>query len=190
MVVNHRNRLHRWLGRVAILILAIGIALNFSYFLRLFYPIHFRDKIERHAQENDVDPMLLAAIIRSESRFRPQVVSAKGAVGLMQIMPETGTYIAQQIGFLDFTVEQLQDPDVNIRLGAWYVSDLQRQFNNNLPVVLAAYNAGRGNVRQWLENGVWDGTEENLDDIPFKETKQYVGSVLEDYDRYHRLYVE
>ncbi len=185
-----KSRFRSWLKRGAILVIALGIALNASFVLRMFYPIHFRDKIERHALEMDVDPMLIAAIIRSESRFRPQVVSSKGATGLMQIMPETGTWISEQMGYSEYGVEQLLDPDVNIRLGTWYVSSLQRQFSGNFPVVVAAYNAGRGNVRQWLDSGVWDGTREGADNIPFAETSRYVKQVLRDYDMYHRLYVE
>ena len=187
---NTKRRIVRWVKRILILVIALALAMQASFILRIFYPIHFREKIERHARELDVDPMLITAIIRTESRFRPQVVSNKGAVGLMQIMPDTGVWVAEQMGDIDFEADQLLDPDVNIRLGTWYVNSLQKQFGGNLPVVVAAYNAGRGNVRQWLDNGVWDGTREDAESIPFPETRKFVRLVLKDYDMYHRLYVE
>ncbi len=186
----NRSRIIRWLKRSIILFIALVVALQANFVLRIFYPIHFRDKIERHSRENDVDPMLIAAIIRTESRFRPQVVSAKGAVGLMQIMPDTGMWIAEQMGLMDYDAQMLPDPDMNIRLGTWYVQSLQKQFSASLPAVLAAYNAGRGNVRQWLDSGLWDGSLDDLESVPFSETRKFVQQVLKDYDIYHRLYVE
>ncbi len=189
-MVKIRNRVAVWLVRLVVISIGILIIINASWAQRFFYPIHFRDKIERHARDLDVDPMLVAAIIRNESRFRSQVISAKGAVGLMQIMPDTARWIAEQTGIPDFSEENLLDPDTNIRMGSWYISSLQRQFYNQTAVVLAAYNAGRGNVAAWLADGVWDGSEAAIDRIPFAETEKYVRQVLQDYHRYHKLYVE
>ena len=106
----------------------------------------------------------------------------------MQIMPETAQWIAQQQGITDFDQEKLLDPETNIRFGCWYLDSLNKEFSANQPLVIAAYNAGRGKVKEWLKNDVWNGDEKQTDRIPFKETGQYVDNVLKNYVAYKAIY--
>lgn len=155
--------------------------------LRLFYPIHYAAEISVHTQTLDLDPYLIAAIIRVESNFQPEVRSAKGAIGLMQLMPETARWVANRLGY-DFITLRLTDPNTNIQLGTWYLAFLKREFDDNLIAALAAYNGGRGNVERWLAESRWNGSRERLRDIPFLETRLYVQKVLAVYGWYRKLY--
>ena len=123
-----------------------------------------------------------------ESGFDPNAKSVKGAMGLMQIMPETGTWIAGMLGIEDFKTNDLYNPKVNIRLGSWYISKLFDTFGGNLAIAIAAYNGGEGNVSQWLKDGRWSGDIEELEDVPFKETSNYIRSVRLVYSVYEKLY--
>ncbi|MEW5921778.1 MAG: lytic transglycosylase domain-containing protein [Bacillota bacterium] len=158
------------------------------FFSRLLYPLPYKEIIVEHSHRYNLEPQLVAAVIRVESNFHSGAVSAKGARGLMQIMPETGAWAAAQVGMNDFAPEKLFDPLVNISLGTWYLQDLYRNFSGNTYAALAAYNGGRGHVKRWLEEGIWDGSRENLEDIPFAETRIFVLKVEKAYRRYHQLY--
>lgn len=157
----------------------VALALsNQRWIWRPFYPIRYRDELVRESQRNGLDPYLVAAIVRTESGWRPSAVSTRGAIGLMQIMPETGRWAARQLGLDGFTEQWLFDPEINLRIGCWYLAELKREFNGDQVIVLAAYNAGRGNVRQWLNSQRWDGQPENVGDIPFQETRTFIARVL------------
>ncbi|WP_135555278.1 lytic transglycosylase domain-containing protein [Paenibacillus cymbidii] len=158
---------------------------------KLMYPIHYRDEIEAGAGRYAVDPLLIAAIIRVESNYKPEPRSRKGAVGLMQLMPDTAEWIfGMEDGLRNLTLDDLDDPAVNIKVGSKYVDLLVKQFEHNLAEVLAAYNAGQGNVVKWRQTGVWDGKPEHIADIPFAETRKYVDRVLYYYDKYVQVYSE
>jgi soluble lytic murein transglycosylase len=154
--------------------------------LRL-YPLEYQAQVVARSAEYHVDRNLVWAIIRVESGFKPGATSVQGARGLMQIMPETGEWIARQMG-LPYNPQMLYDPDYNIRVGTWYLSELQTEFGGDTVLALAAYNGGRTNVRQWLNERQWTGENHTLEQIPFKETRLYVGKVLRDQDRYRVLY--
>lgn len=156
--------------------------------MRLFYPFHYREQITGSARAYRVDPLLVAAVIHTESGFRENAVSARGARGLMQVMPSTAEWVAERIGYPSFSVEMLFDPRCNIEIGTWYLADLFKQFGGSAAVALAAYNGGRGEVERWLQQGIWDGTEANLAQIPFTETRAFVLRVLKTYQRYNQLY--
>jgi soluble lytic murein transglycosylase len=151
------------------------------------YPLLYEREIARYAAENALEPWLLAAVIKNESRFRAGAVSPTGATGLMQVMPQTGEWIAGEMKIPRFSPQLLKEPAFNIRLGAWYLRLLARHFGSE-NVALAAYNAGRGHVEAWLEDGEWDG--KSADGIPFEETRKYVRRVLADKAAYRRLYRE
>ncbi|MFY9536511.1 MAG: lytic transglycosylase domain-containing protein, partial [Bacillota bacterium] len=138
--------------------------------------------------KHDVDPFLITAVVRVESRFRPEAVSAKGAMGLMQVMPDTSNWIARELGIQGFDTEMLYDPATNLDLGTWYLAFLFRECNGDLVCALGSYNAGRGNVSKWIEEKRWNGTEKDLDSIPFRETRDYVKKVLRLYNKYHEVY--
>lgn len=131
---------------------------------------------------------MVAAVIRTESKFVSQARSPKGATGLMQMMPETAKWVAEQTDDSDFTLRDLENPEVSIRLGTWYLSSLRKEFNNNEILVLAAYNGGRGNVKQWMRQYGWTMSFKDISQIPFEETREYVGKVLRSKQRYKELY--
>lgn len=157
------------------------------WFWRIFYPYPYRDSVLTYAQEYSIPPNLVIAVARVESKFRPNAVSPRGAKGIMQLMPETAQWIAQQMS-IEYKVEDLFEPDYNIRLGCWYLAHLLHDFQGNLPAALAAYNSGRGRVNQWLEDKIWDGSLENISQIPYKETREFVERVTHDLKMYNILY--
>ncbi|OUM97746.1 MAG: hypothetical protein BAA04_10875 [Firmicutes bacterium ZCTH02-B6] len=156
--------------------------------LRRLFPIPFAREIAAAAEANALDPFLVAALVRVESGFNPRAVSSRGARGLMQVMPDTGQWIAAQMGWTAFDPELLFDPELNLRMGTWYLRALLEQFDGRPAVALAAYNAGRTRVQEWLVQGRWDGREETLADIPFPETRNHVRRVLTTLDTYRWLY--
>jgi soluble lytic murein transglycosylase len=173
----------------AILVIVVGVLAlynNISWFMKYLYPLKFKNSIVRHSGDYGVDPYLVAAVIKVESGFSPQVVSDKGAVGLMQVMPETAAWAAEKMGIEDFDVDDLEHPDINIKIGTWYLATLLKEFNWDVTLALAAYNGGVGNVRNWLKNGQLKGGKEEK--IPFVETRSFVARVKTAYRWYRRLY--
>lgn len=175
-----------------LIVTGIVAVLGYTLFLsspvqRIFYPVPYPEYVFQYADLYKIDPYLVAAVIRGESRFSHTAESGSGARGLMQIMPDTAEWAAEQLS-LDFHPEMLFDPEYNIRIGCWYLRRLQNNFAGNLTIVLASYNAGQGNVSRWLEDGVWDGKLKSLDQVPFSETRFYVRKVLKYYERYRSLY--
>lgn len=169
-----------------ILVISLSILLQFDWFWRKIYPLAYKDLIIVNSNKYNLDPSLLAAIIYVESNFSVDACSHKGAMGLMQVMPETGYWIARQLNIEGFSEEQLFDPVLNIKFGAWYLSDLKQEFDDNLIAILAAYNAGRGNVNEWSET--WDINYNGLSDFPYPETRDYIRKVLKVYKFYSKLY--
>jgi soluble lytic murein transglycosylase len=170
------------------LLLIIGL-IKFSPMLwRLVYPLQHQSVIMAEAKRQELDPNLIAAVINVESRWQARAVSPKGASGLMQLMPITAEWVADQAGLQGFQTEDLFLPEVNIQLGTWYLANLLNEFDHNLVVAIAAYNGGRGNVEQWLQERVWDGTLDDVQSIPFSETRKYVTKVINQFHIYSRLY--
>jgi soluble lytic murein transglycosylase len=155
--------------------------------LKKKFPLRYEDLIVRYAAEYDLAPSLVATVIWAESGYRPEVTSHRGAVGLMQIMPETGEWIAGKLGVSDYKEEQLKDPNTNIMFGCWYLSFLKERFLEDEVKILAAYNAGQDRVAEWEET--WgEGHLPDADDIPFEETKKYVGKIQKAKKLYQVLY--
>ncbi|WP_082726593.1 lytic transglycosylase domain-containing protein [Limnochorda pilosa] len=170
--------------------IAVLAALYWRPVGRLFYPFPYRETVEHWSAEYGVDPRLAAAVARVESSFRPSARSARGARGLMQVMPETGEWVAGQLGLDSFEPEDLDDPKLNLRVGIWYLAYQVRVFNGDLVLALAAYNGGGTNVRRWLEEERWSGSVDELRRIPFPETRTYLMRVFAAYERYRLLYPE
>lgn len=156
--------------------------------MRFVYMWPYQQDILEYSERNKIDPFLVAAIIKNESGFDPKAVSAVGAVGLMQIMPETGRWIAEQMGLGNYHDNDLYQTKKNIRMGCWYIGELEHEFQRNLALIMIAYNAGRGQTKAWMEENGWDYNFNNLDAIPYPDTKEYVVKVLHDRDRYYLLY--
>ena len=170
------------------LLLVIGLIKVAPSLWRWVYPIDHREIISRESKRQKIDPNLIAAVINVESHWQINAVSPKGASGLMQLMPQTAEWVVGQAGFGPFQQKDLFRPEVNIQLGSWYLADLLKEFDQNLAVAIAAYNGGRGNVEAWLGSKTWDGTLDNVDQIPFSETRRYVIKVLSQYHIYSRIY--
>lgn len=149
------------------------------------YPFPFVDQIESWSQQRQLNPMLVTALIRQESRFEPNIKSSAGAVGLMQVMPDTATYIASNIKLKQF---KLDDPETNIKLGTWYLDYTHSEYSNNTMLAVASYNAGPGAVGGWLSKAKTQDPDEFVENIPYDETRGYVKSVLGNYWNYLRLY--
>ncbi|MFF2910225.1 lytic transglycosylase domain-containing protein [Paenibacillus sp. NPDC057934] len=182
-----------WLRKKRVLLLLFigftGILFLGTNWMSWFYPIHYKEEIRKHSTTYEIDPFLVAAIIRVETNFKTGKESKKGAIGLMQLMPDTAKWAMEKAKLPDVSLERLKhEPSVNIELGAWYLSSLSRQFDGNRTAVIAAYNAGPGNVQNWLKQGTWDGTEDNVKDIPFGETRHYVQRVIYYYNQYTDIY--
>jgi soluble lytic murein transglycosylase len=147
----------------------------------LTLPLHHEDVIRQQASEKGVDAALIAAVIYSESKFSDQTSSA-GARGLMQITPAAAKEIERLSGGTTFKLEDLSDPEINIRYGTFLLRELLDRYNGDEVAALAAYNAGPGNADKW------GGSEMSVGDIPFPETRAYVEEVLDKRAAYREKY--
>jgi len=155
---------------------------------RLLYPVPFAPVVLARAREFGVDPALMFALLRQESAFDPAATSWAGARGLAQVMPATGQGIAQALGVTGFRDIDLYRPDVSVRFGAFYISRQLTAMNGSLEGALAAYNGGPGNARRWSGGAPIADPDLFVERIDFSETRNYVKSVIAQYDVYRRLY--
>jgi peptidoglycan lytic transglycosylase len=152
------------------------------------YPLAFWELIQQKAQERDLDPYLVLAIIRQESLFDTRARSPATALGLMQLIPPTATRVARQLGLAAPSNEKLFEPEINLTLGTQYLKDLLLRYSNNWHKAVAAYNAGEAAVDRWEKEIVTDDIEEFVERIPYVETRGYVKLVLRNHRIYKRLY--
>ena len=152
-------------------------------------PLRHDDIIRQQAADKNLDPALIAAVIYEESRFRDQTSHA-GARGLMQITPETADAIAKHSGGTRFEQSDLSDPQINISYGAYYLRLLLDHYGSNETLAIAAYNAGMGNVDEWVADAGGAGEFDHAEDIPFPETRAYVEKVLEARTDYRDHYAK
>lgn len=181
-------------------ILAICAAFVAMYFLisvptvqkKFLYPFPYRSTVENYSSRWKVDKFLAIAVMKVESNFSEAAHSHSGAVGLMQIMPETAAWIAYQLDEKPEEaaddIKNLRDPETNIRYGTWYLAELENEFKGNDVLALAAYNAGRGNVHEWIKENHWSENFSDVDKIPYAETRDYVKRVLHCREKYAKLY--
>ncbi len=151
------------------------------------HPLHYEESIARVAEQNDLDPYLVAAVARTESGWDPGAVSHAGAVGLMQLMPGTATWITGLESWQGSDDPDLTDPDESLELGAFYLAYLVKYFGGDIRLALAAYNAGQGAVGRWLKDGS-PGDSLELADIPITETRDFVERVEYYRDLYARIH--
>lgn len=158
--------------------------------LKIIYPIKYENFVENYSTKYEVDKNLIYAIIKAESNFNQQAVSNKEAKGLMHLMPQTAEDIAKKLD-IEVTKEEISkkllEPEFNINLGTKYISNLLAKYSN-IELALTAYNAGSGNVDTWVENGTLMADGSNIENIPYKETNNYVRKILRDYEIYKKLY--
>ncbi len=170
-----------------------------SDFWQTLYPLHFHDSADNQvggdpfsqqglaeqAQAFNLNPLIMAALIRQESRFEAAIVSRAGALGLMQVMPSTGQWIAGQVGLQQY---ELTNPADNLYLGAWYLDYTHRSYQENSMLAVASYNGGPGNVAQWLDRFGFSDPDQFVEQIPFSETRGYVKAVFGNHWNYWQLY--
>jgi soluble lytic murein transglycosylase len=152
--------------------------------------LEYSSQIATYSRMNQVSPAMISALIFAESRFNPVARSHKGALGLMQIMPDTGAWVAGKLLWKNFSDRDLLDPEKNLKVGIWYIAYLKRQYNQNDYLALASYNAGSRYVSQWVDSGIWDGDSVKVDQIPFQETKKYLIRIMIFKKIYRYLYPE
>jgi soluble lytic murein transglycosylase len=163
------SRLVLAVAGIAVLAVAFG-TIHFTqppWYERFWYPLRYGEIVRGHARNYHLDPALLAAVIYQESKFKSHARSDRGALGLMQLLPETAEGIATRTGGSEFQVDDLYDPEINIRYGAWYLRHLIEKYGDER-TALAAYNAGQANVNSWRQRGV---------PIQFEETRHFVDRV-------------
>jgi soluble lytic murein transglycosylase len=158
-----------------------------SIYWQARYPFPYFQEIEKWSISRQLNPLLVTALMRQESRFQTKIKSPVGATGLMQVMPSTAAWIAPQMN-ADIKKINLENANDNIMLGTWYLDYTHRQYNNNSMLAIASYNAGPGNVAKWLQTIPKRDPDEFVEEIPFDETKNYVRQVFGNYWNYLRLY--
>lgn len=182
-----RRRFFAFAAGAAVFGLAVGLLVTsgtFDHALQeLTLPLHHEDIIRQQSKEKGVDAALIAAVIYSESKFADAESSA-GARGLMQITPEAAKYIEKRSGGTTFKLEDLSDPEINIRYGTFLLKELLDRYEGDEAAALAAYNAGPGNADKW------GGSSLSVADIPFPETRAYVEEVLEKQREYRQKYAK
>ena len=158
--------------------------------MKKLYPREYENLVKLYSEKYQVDENLIYAIIKAESNFYVSATSSKGAKGLMQLMDNTAKDVAKKIDVnidLSQINEKLLDADININLGTKYVSILLEKYGN-VALAVTAYNAGIGTVDNWIEKGVISDDGYDIENIPYKETNNYVRKILRDYRIYQKLY--
>jgi soluble lytic murein transglycosylase len=187
-------RARRRRATVAIVALAAalaGIALAAPLFRKAVteftLPLAYQDVIREQAADKHLDPALIAAVIYAETKFEPRS-SPAGALGLMQIMPQTAEFLARRSGATTFTTADLATPEVNIAYGSYYLRYLLDRYGQSKVLALAAYNGGETNVDRWIAEARARGMPLTVSEIPFPETRAYVLRVLQAQKDYRRTY--
>lgn len=192
--VKNVKRKKTWNGRIIIVaVLVLVAAIVISLFAlraarRAAYPLTYLNEVSAIARTYDLPVSLVMGVIHTESSFDEKAVSSAGAVGLMQIMPDTGQWISGKLDIDDFDASMLLEPTVNIEMGCWYIRYLYDAFDGDINAVLAGYNAGQNRVRKWLEDSSYTDGNGHLATIPIEEAKDYVEKVLYAQKNYQQIY--
>ena len=152
------------------------------------YPMTYAPEIRAAAAEFSLDPAYVASVVLAESSFDAEAVSSAGAIGLMQIMPATGEWIAGKLEDEPFDVQRLYQPEVNLRYGCWYLRFLLDRYDGDMYTASTAYHQGQGRVDQWLEDPQYSQDGRTLTAISSAVTDTYVNRIMESYAHYQELY--
>lgn len=150
------------------------------------YPIKYSEYVDKASEDYGVDKALIYAMIRTESHFNKDAVSSAGAIGLMQLTPETYEWLCKKRD-VEYVDGGLYEPSINIDFGTYFISYLFDEFGDE-KLVIAAYNAGPDNVKAWLDNPEYSSDGKTLDKIPYSETEKHVDKVLHAEDKYKQIY--
>ncbi len=186
-----KNKYKIIIGTVIVIFMVIILFVLFKdKLLKILYPKTYSEIISVYANEYSVEENLIYAVIKAESNFNNEAVSNKSAIGLMQIVEGTAVEVVKRNGIelnIENIKQELLDIDNNINIGTKYLSMLLEQYGN-IEVALAAYNAGIGTVNNWIEKQIIQADGSDIENIPYKETNNYVRKILRDYDIYNYLY--
>ena len=182
-----KREVHRHQGNTGAMVFTLLLAIWSGFMFYILSDVSFLrpNKAVSHiiaesAARAEISPSLLEAVILTESKFNVKAISHVGAVGMMQLMPDTAQWISEESGL---PADHLEWPEENIPLGAWYLDYLLTEYHNNEVLALAAYNAGRGNVDSWMKDYQWKEDFSDMDKIPFPETREFVKTVVASRDR-------
>ena len=178
--------------------------------LRQIYPLQYETYVEKYSEKNNLDKYLVYAVIKVESNFKPEATSSAGAIGLMQLMEETAVERLNVISSSENSSNEnnllnaasineetdssepdnndLYDPETNIKIGTSYLAYLIELYDGNIVLALTAYNAGLGNVEKWIKDGIIKANGSDIENIPYKETENYVRKILSSYQMYLKIY--
>ena len=154
---------------------------------RILFPEPYWETIKAESAKNNLDPYLVASLIRQESEFNPSAISPANAYGLMQMLPSVGKAMAREEGISNFQTFQLLDPATNIRLGTRYLRQTLNRFGEVTEYATAAYNAGDERVVDWEAAGPYQGIDEFVESIPFTETREYVEAISRNIETYKAI---
>jgi soluble lytic murein transglycosylase len=157
-------------------------------FWRLAFPMPYRHSLEEYSRQQSLDPFLVAALIRQESEFNTKAVSPSNARGLTQVLPSTARQLSRQLKIPRYSTRMLFTPDMNLKIGTYYLKALSDQLQGKWEETLASYNAGKSRVNSWTSSANYHEPAEFVESIPFSETRVYVQSVLRNAEVYRRLY--
>lgn len=182
MIIIRKNAKKLLIALAIIILVIIAVICINKLMIKIMYKKEYSEYVNKYAQKYNVDENLIYALIKAESNYKVDAVSSQNAKGLMQLMYSTAEEVAKKV-LIELTEENIFEPDININIGTKYISTLLEKYQN-LEVALAAYNAGSGNVDKWISNGTIKADGSDIENIPFKETNNYVRKILRDYKIY------
>lgn len=177
--------------RLLVILLVLAIILTLGMYFFIYYLVRdthepYMEYIQKYSEQNNLDEHLVTAIIKTESSFNPNAHSHADAIGLMQILPETGKWIANRLGE-EFKEDNLLDPETNIRYGTYYFKYLFDLFKS-VDYAILAYNGGPTSVQNWIDQGILTGSYDDYANVPFQETKDYIKKVKKQYNLNKKIY--
>ncbi len=175
---------------IIIALLLFGIDWLYGFVMLKLYPKDYSEYVETYCEEYGVDPDFAYAFIKCESNFKRDAKSDAGAIGLMQLTPQTFSYISEKVTGEEIDPDRISEAELNIRFGIWYISHLSKKFWGDKSLIIAAYNAGPGRVNSWLQNEEYSSDGKSLSAYPYEETERHVKKVLAAEKKYKELYKE
>lgn len=171
---------------IAAFVIISALKASYNLIMHAVYPVRYYEYIEKYSRKYDLDKYLVMGVIKAESNYIHDAHSGV-ARGLMQLTEETARWVSEKIN-IDFSTDDIEDPETNIQMGCYYLSYLISHYNGNINVALAAYNAGMGNVSKWLSDSEYSTDGINLSYIPFAETREYIKKVNNYTEKYKKIY--
>lgn len=193
MVIHIKKGMRRFISILFTLSLIVILILTgiktYDFVQRKIYPMEYTELVEKYSSEYELDPLLVYAVIKTESNFKEDAVSNVGARGLMQMMPDTFDWVNTKLKNKDIDFDDMYTPNTNLKYSCYLLQYLVNEFGD-IETAIAAYHAGRTAVNKWLNDDSYSNNGENLHTIPIDDTDHYVNKVMNNYDKYKKLYSE